>query len=131
MQLQSHYDPTNTSLKLVGSSALKRVNLHSLTCGLQVMVIHMEAQYTYDFILDNCNGLISFTVLSGCLYVDTLDEPKLYGVKNYTLMPSSVLLIPRNIYRKTYTKASPAVYVEHIENGFRPDVRIKRDSPAN
>jgi len=125
MQLHPLYDPSDPSLQPEGSTVLRRVNLHSQDTGLQVMVLHMDAHHTYDFILDDCNGLISFTVLSGCLYVETLDKSASSDISQYCLTPGCVLLIPRNIYRKTYTKAAPAVYVEHIENGFRPELRVK------
>ena len=125
------YDPIDPACQPVGSTALQRVNLHSLDSGLQVMVLHMDARHTYDFILDDCAGLISFTVISGCLFVETLDDSETPIKKKYCLTTGCVLLIPRNIYRKTYTTDSPACYVEHIENGFRPDCRIKRTSAAN
>lgn len=123
----SHYDPSNTSLELVGSKALKRVNLHSSDNGLQVMVLHMEHNHTYEFILDDCEGFITFTGISGCLYIETIHPREMHIVNKHKLTTGCVLMIPRNIYRKTFTTDEPAIYVEHIENGFRPDRRIRLD----
>ena len=131
MPLHPLYDPADSSLQPVGSTALRRVNLHSQDTGLQVMVLHMDPHHMYDYILDDCSGIISFTVISGCLYIETLDESKSPHISQHRLTPGCVLLLPRNIYRKTYTMDAPAVYVEHIENGFRPDLRVKRQSSKN
>lgn len=117
--MNHHWDDSTNTI-----NSLQRVNLHTSVSGLQVMILKIPSYFTYGSILDDCDGLITFTLITGALYIDTLDC-KGTILESYFLSPGELLVLPRNIFRKTYTLGQSAVYIEHIEDGYRPSARRK------
>lgn len=103
-------------------NSLARICLHQDFDGLQVMVIKMPGNYNYPAIRDNCTGLITFTILKGDLLLEIKENSK-STVAIHNLKTGNILCFPRSYWRKTSTGFEECIYIEHIENGFRPTCR--------
>lgn len=117
-----------SEIKWEESTSLQRRCLHSSAEGLQIMVIRMPPMFKYDFISDECDGLISFFVAKGTLVLETLKDDM--SVESFTLTCGELKIIERRVPRMTRTRDGDCVYIEHIENGHRPEARRHHRKPG-
>ena len=65
------------------------------------MVIHMPPNFTYEFIADDLDGHICFTVLEGSLTISLIEDDQ---VNVYNLKPNESIYTPRSVFRRTSTQ---------------------------
>ena len=93
---------------------------------MQLMLIAFSKNIVYEYIRDDCEGKMIYICVSGTLTIKTMEVNNELNFKEQTIKSGESIVLNRNIWRKTTSGSTGAVFLECIEGQFdKSNRRVK------